>query len=57
MFYELVRVIILLLSAYGFYTLLMDVEKGFGKKTALIVTLIFGGLAIIGLFIRPNIGM
>lgn len=43
--------VVLGFSAFGFYSFLMLLEKKYGKKVALIVTLLFGIAALIGLFL------
>lgn len=52
MFAEIFRAVILGFSSFGFYSFLMALEKRYGKKTALIVTLIFGTLGVIGLILH-----
>lgn len=57
MFIEIGRFVVLGFSSFGFYSFLMALEKHYGKKTALIVTLIFGALAILGLILHPILKM
>ena len=53
MIVELFRCVILAFSSFGFYSAMILIEKNYGKKTALIVSLILGALTIIGLILRP----
>lgn len=54
MLIEIARSVILFFAGFGFYYAMMLVEKHYGKKVALIVTLTFGGLALLGLLLNPS---
>lgn len=53
MFVEIFRLAILGFSFFGFYSFLMLIEKRYGKKTALIVTLMCGIAGVLGLILHP----
>ncbi len=52
MLIEIFRLVILGMSAYGFFSFLMFIERKYGKKKALIVSLILGVLALSGLILK-----